>query len=161
VIQSGTPIQLQGGYNTLNGNDSGIYFNGTTAAQVQSGAGVYKSGNPWVTVISPQLIASNGAASSALTPANTGGVLGYRPYIYGPHWFNDDLSVNKAIPITERVNLTLQAEFLNVTNHPTFSVLNGGQNAPQNASVQSLSFGQTTSGPTLPRVIEFRANLVF
>jgi hypothetical protein len=57
--------------------------------------------------------------------------------------------------------MTLQAEFLNVTNHPTFSILNGGQNAPQNLNVQSLTFGQATGGPTLPRVIEFRANLVF
>jgi hypothetical protein len=61
VLQSGTPTELVGGYATLNANagsisesiigDSGIYFNGATAAQVQNGAGVYKSGNPWVTVV--------------------------------------------------------------------------------------------------------------
>ncbi len=161
VIQSGTPMQLLGGYATLNSNDSGLYLNGINTAQIQSNVGIYKSGNPWVTVLNPQLIASNGAATAALAPANLPGVFGYRPYVYGPHWFNDDLSLNKAIPIRENINLTLQAEFLNVTNHPTFSVLNGGQNAPQNLNVQSLTFGQVTGGPSGPRVIEFRANLVF
>ncbi len=161
VIQSGTPIQLQGGYGTINNNDAGIYLNGVTAGQVQSSVGVYKSGNPWATVISPQYIASNGAATSALTPANIPGVLGYRPYIYGPRWFNDDLSINKSIPITERVRMTLQAEFINAFNHPTFAITNGGQNAPENTSVQSLTFGQVTGGPTSPRVIEFRANIEF
>ena len=171
VMQSGTPTQLLGGYATLNANagsisgsvtgDSGIYFNGATAADVQGSTGVYKSGSPWVTVIGPQWIASNGAGASALTPANTPGVLGYRPYIYGPHWFNDDLSINKAVRIRENIGLTLQTEFLNVTNHPTFSILNGGQNAPQSLNVQSLTFGQATGGPTQARVIEFRANLVF
>ncbi len=145
MIQSGTPTQLLGGYATLNANagsisgsvtgDSGIYFNGATTADVQSSTGVYKSGNPWVTVLGPQWIASNGAGTSALN-------------IYGPHWFNDDLSINKAVRIRENIGLTLQAEFLNVTNHPTFSILNGGQNAPQNLNVQSLTFGQATGGPT-------------
>lgn len=161
VIQSGTPIQLLGGYSTVNANDSGIIMNGLTTAQLQSQTGVYRSGNPWVTVFSPNLIASNGAATSALAPANIPGVWGYRPYIYGPHWFNDDLSINKAIPFTERVRLTLQAEFLNLTNHPTFAILNGGQNAPQSANVQNLTFGQVTSGPSTARNIEFRANIVF
>ncbi len=156
TIQSGTPVQLTGGFGTFNTNasaDSGVYFNGITAAQLQAAVGVYKTGNPWVTTLNPSLIASNGAAVSALTPANIPGVLGYRPYIYGPHWFNDDLSLNKSIPITERFRMTLQAEFLNVTNHPTFSLANFG--------VQNFNFSQATTGPTTPRVIEFRANIEF
>jgi hypothetical protein len=176
VMQSGTPIQIVGGYATLNANtgvlnggtssatiagDSGIYYNGITPGDVQSSVGVYKSGNPWVNIIGPQFIASNGAAASALTPANIPGVLGSRAYVYGPHWFNADVSVNKSIPITERLRLTLQTEFLNLTNHPTFSILNGGQNGPQNFNVQALNFGQVTSGPSSARAIEFRANIEF
>jgi len=168
VMQSGTPFQLNGGFGTLNYNnatngsgDDGIYMNGITTAQVQSMTGVYKSGNPWVTLVDPSLIARNGAAVSSLTPANVPGVMGTRPYIYGPHWFNDDLSVNKEIPITERIRLSLQGQFINLTNHPTFTVLNGGQSNPQSFSVQSLTFGQTTAGPTNYRQIELRANIVF
>jgi len=159
VWQSGTPLQINGGFGTFNANDSGVYYNGITVRDVQTG--VYRSGNPWVTIISPQFIASNGAAASALTPANIAGVLGLRAYVTQPHWFNDDLSINKSIPISERFRTTLQAEFLNLTNHPTFAILNGGQNSPQLSSVQSLTFAQTTGGPTAPRVIEFRANIEF
>ena len=76
--------------------------------------------------------------------------------IYGPHWFNADLSVNKTVPIRESVHLTLQGEFLNVFNHPTFSFAN---TTPLN--IQSTAFGQLTSGPTTARRIELRANLEF
>src|SRR5579884_1217897 len=107
VWQSGTPLQINGGFGTFNANDSGVYYNGITVRDVQTG--VYRSGNPWVTIISPQFIASNGAAASALTPANIAGVLGLRAYVTQPHWFNDDLSINKSIPISERFRTTLQA----------------------------------------------------
>jgi hypothetical protein len=73
--------------------------------------------------------------------------------IYGPHWFNADLSVNKAIPIRGSVKFTILGEFLNVFNHPTFAL--GGVN------VQSTAFGQATGGPTTARRIELRANLEF
>ena len=111
VIQSGTPVQVGNGYDTVNGNDSGVYFNGITASQLQSAVGVYKTGNPWVYTLNPNLIAPSGIATSSLAPATTAGLWGYRPYIYGPHWFNDDLSLNKIIPIKERVRAVFQAEF--------------------------------------------------
>jgi hypothetical protein len=47
---------------------------------------------------------------------------------------------------------------LNIFNHPTFGPVTSG--APT-ANVQGLTFGQTTGGPTGPRVIEFRLNLEF
>lgn len=154
VMQTGNPGQFGNGFNTFNNNDSGVYFNGVTAAQVQSGVGVYHSGNPWVYTVNPNLIAASGIAASSLTPANQPGLLGYRPYIYGPHWFNDDLSVNKIIPIKERVHATFQAEFLNLTNHPTWNL--------GSLSVQATNFGQQTStGPSQARRIEFRANIEF
>jgi len=103
-----------------------------------------------VTVISPHGSPATEPPPALWTPANTAGCVGIPPYIYGPHWFNDDLSVNKAIRIRESINLTLQAEFLNVTNHPTFSILNGGQNAPQNLNAQSVSFGQASAGQRCP-----------
>jgi hypothetical protein len=80
-------------------------------------------------------------------------VWGYRPFIYGPRWYNADLSLNKTIPIRESVRFTFQAQFLNVFNHPTFNL---GTLNPQ-----SLTFAQATNGPTTARRIEFRANLEF
>jgi hypothetical protein len=74
-------------------------------------------------------------------------------YIYGPHWFNADMSVNKSIPIWERIHTTLQAQFLNVFNHPAFSM--------GTISATSLSFGQSTSLITTARRIELRLNVEF
>jgi len=68
-------------------------------------------------------------------------------------WFNADVSRNKSVPIRESVRFTIQAEFLTVFNHPTFSL--GG------VGIQSTAFGQQTAGPTTARRIELRANLEF
>jgi hypothetical protein len=158
IIQSGNPFQMSGGYNTVNANDAGVVFqNGFTAKQLQDSVGVYHSGNPFVYTFDPtKFLAPNGSASANyMTPITTAGAWGYRPLIYGPHWFNADLSVNKTIPIRETLRLTIQGEFLNVFNHPTFAFVSG------NMSIQSTAFGQSTSGPTTARRIELRANLEF
>lgn len=156
VTQSGTPAIMGNGFATVNTNqsDSGVVFNGITAADFQQGIGVYKSGNPWVTTFDAKYIGSNGAANpNYLAPQNTPGAWGYRPYVHGPGWYNLDLSVNKTIPIRERFRFVVQGEFLNATNHPTFGI--------GSLAVQNLTFGQSTTGPTGPRVIEFRANIEF
>ncbi len=156
-FQSGPPVQVGGGYATVNGADSGVVFqNGFTVAQLQSAVGVFRGPQPWVNTIDPSLIAPNGGINNAITyVANTTpGVWGYRPYVYGPHWFSADLSINKSVPIRESVRFTLQAQLLNAFNHPTFSL--GG------LSATSLTFSQVTgTGPTQPRRIEFRANIEF
>jgi hypothetical protein len=75
-------------------------------------------------------------------------------WLYGPHLWNDDLSLSKVVPFGERFKFTLQGEFLNAFNHPNF--------ANPNANISSSSFGH--SGPSNfngPRVIELRANISF
>lgn len=159
TFQTGTPVQMSGGYLNVNQNDAGVNFNGLTASQLQQSVGVYHSGSPWVYVIDPsKFIASSGAANNSIVPNTNAGVWGYRPMIYNPHWFNDDFSLNKSIPIHESMRLTLQAEFLNVFNHPTFAVTS--------LNIQSLTFAQSTgqasnTTPTSPRNIEIRANFEF
>ncbi|HWB85834.1 MAG TPA: carboxypeptidase-like regulatory domain-containing protein [Bryobacteraceae bacterium] len=154
ALQTGTPASFSGGYDTANTNDAGVDFNGITTADFQDTVGVTKGGNPWVTTFNSKFIASNGAASATyLTPQTTPGVWGYRAYIYGPSWYNIDLSINKSIPIRESIKFTLQGQFLNILNHPTFGL--GSLN------IQSLSFGQSTGGPTQPRVVELRGNIEF
>lgn len=160
AFQTGMPTVLNGGFLTMNQNDPGVVFqNGFSVAQMQSSVGVYHGGSPWAYYFDPKYVASNGQANASyITPENIAGAYGYHPYIWGPHWFNADLSLNKTIPIREWVHMTFQAEFLNILNHPTFGPVINGTSA---ASVQSFGFGQTTGGPTGPRVIEFRANLEF
>jgi hypothetical protein len=156
IIQSGSPTQMGGGFLTVNQNDAGLVFNGITPSELQSAVGVYRTANPWIQTVNPNKVptTSSGAVDPTLiTSASTAGVWGYRPFIYGPRWYNADLSLNKSIPIRESVKFTFQAQFLNVFNHPTFNL--GG------LSPQSLTFGQATNGPTAARRIEFRANLEF
>lgn len=168
VLQSGPPTQLTGGYLTVNNNDSGVLLgSGVTAKTLQNSVGVYRTGNPWVLLMDPNLIAGNGAVkSSSIAPNTYPGVWGANPYLYGPRWFNADLSLNKSIPIRESVRMTLQAQFLNVFNHPAFGFpTTTGANAP--LSAQNLIFAQAaaTSGGTglvtTARRIEIRANLEF
>jgi carboxypeptidase family protein len=160
ALQGGTPNILAGGYDTLNFSDSGVILNnGATTQQLQSSVGQYKSGNPWVYGLNPATyVASNGvASSSSLSPNTNPGTFAYRPFIYSPGWYNIDLSINKSIPIREKLHFTVQAELLNATNHPTFNFASNSNSL----AIQSTSFGQMTSGATAPRVIELRANIVF
>ena len=155
VFQSGPPTQITGGYLTVNANDGGVNFaNGVTARTIQNSVGVFRTGNPWVETVNPSLLAANGGINpSYYTPNTTPGVFGANPYIYGPHWFNDDLSLNKTIPIKEAVRASLQFQFLNVFNHPAFGL--------GTLAAQSLSFAQSTSLLTTARRIEIRANIEF
>jgi hypothetical protein len=156
IIQSGNPTQMSGGFLTVNQNDAGLVFKGITPSQLQSAVGVFRTANPWVETVNPDkvpILSSGSVDPNLLTSASTAGVWGYRPFIYGPRWYNADVSLNKTIPIRESVRFTFQAQFLNVFNHPTFNL--GG------LSPQSLSFAQSTGGPTGARRIEFRANIEF
>lgn len=157
TIQTGNPLQLSGGYLTVNGNDAGVVLNGPLA-QLQNNIGVYKTGSPWVDLVNPSLIQANGQVQqSFMSPASTPGVWGYRGFIWGPMWWQDDLSLNKTIPIRESIRFTFQAQFLNVFNHQTFAFPTSGSPL----SPQSLSFAQVTGGAAGPRYLELRANLNF
>ncbi len=156
VIQSGPPVQFSGGYATFNSvaNSGVVFAPGVTGKEIQNDVGVTRTGNPWVLTVNPNLIGANGAVSpSYFTPNVTPGTLANFNYIYGPHWFNADLAVNKSVPIRESIHMLIQAQFLNVFNHPAFNM--GG------ISATSLSFGQSTSLITTARRIELRANIEF
>jgi hypothetical protein len=55
----------------------------------------------------------------------------------GPRFFDEDVSILKAIPIRESISLQLRGDAFNVFNHPTFFI--GNQN------INSSSFGRVTS----------------
>jgi hypothetical protein len=62
------------------------------------------------------------------------------------------MALTKVMPIKERIETSLQAEFINVWNHPTWGTPSG--------TVQSTSFG-TSSISTSARQIELRGNITF
>ncbi|MGH9404439.1 MAG: hypothetical protein ACRD3D_01225 [Terriglobia bacterium] len=154
TFQSGIPFMLNGGTSTVTGADSGIVLSGITASQLQNSVGVYPTGNPWIDYFNPKLISSSGPASTQyLNYEITPGEWGQHIWLYGPMFFNTDLSISKRIPIHESFALTLQGEFLNAFNHPNWGSGDTG--------IQDFGFG-TTGGPANgPRVIQIRANLNF
>src|SRR5208282_5839038 len=107
TLQTGAPFQLQGGNLTFNDyGDGGINLNGVTVKQLQQSVGVYHisasqtGGTPtqlgYVDLINPKYLASptGGGSNTAFISANsTPGTIGLTPFLYGPHFFNDDMAI--------------------------------------------------------------------
>lgn len=88
-----------------------------------------------------------------------------------PAYYNEDLSLSKRIPITERVDLQFQANFFNAFNRVIFSSGGNAQTfiinaAPTDLSAASLAnsssiFGIMTAQQNGPRIIQFGLRLEF
>jgi len=198
-FQTGMPFLLGGGSgngdpftaSTFNNNpnndglgDGGVVLHGVTPSQLQKSVGVYKiPGSTSVAMINPKSLAvssgpntGGGANSAYITPNVTPGTIAQRVWLYGPHYWNNDLSISKRFPITEGVRFTFQAEMLNVFNHPNFQQGPGaGCNyyctsaGYQFPFIQGSGFGIGGISPNYnanspnqgARVIELRANIDF
>ena len=148
-----------------NENDSGVTLNGITVSQLQSKVGVYMTGNPNVPVsVLPQNLFGTGGA---IQPFSTPGQLGSMVFLKGPRLFNTDISIIKAIPITERVRMNIYAEMLNAFNHPNFNFTNSFYSFGTNNPAQYLSvtngppFAPGTVGQNGNRQIQFRMQVAF
>ncbi|MFZ0862200.1 MAG: hypothetical protein WAN18_16050, partial [Candidatus Sulfotelmatobacter sp.] len=82
-----------------------------------------------------------------------------------PRLFNTDISLIKAIPITEHVRMNIYAEMLNAFNHPNFNFTDsysGGTNNPaQYLLVNSAPYAPGTVGQNGNRQIQFRMQVAF
>jgi hypothetical protein len=166
TFQTGAPQALQGGNLTFNDyGDGGVVLNGVSRSQLQNAVGVNfvpSANGGFVDIINPKYLVSatgGGANPAYITPNTVAGTFGQIFYLYGPHQTFNDMSLSKRVPITERVRLSFQAEFLNVFNHPTF-VWAG------NNGIQQFGFGtgglNTSNGyPGFGRRIELRGNIEF
>ena len=172
TLQTGNPFPIAGGNNTYNDYaDGGVILNGVTVSQLQSSVGVYHiPGKPTVDFINPKYLANNGTGGGAnlsmLTPNQTPGTIARPIWLYGPRYVNDDLSLTKRIPITERVSFSLQAEALNAFNHPSFQVGSGSGCSyfcyRTSTFVGSSRFAIGGLSPSYqPRVLELRGNIEF
>ncbi len=167
TLDSGFPFQLLGGYNTLNDyGDGGLALNGVTRSQLQNGVGVFNAPGAYKYIINPALRGSPTSICSSLL-ANvcqntTAGTFGANPWLIGPRSWNDDMSLSKVIPFGERIRFSLQAEFLNVFNHPNWANPGVAPSYIGSVNVQSGVFGQSgPSGLNTARQIELRANISF
>ena len=174
--ETGFPFPLTGGYSTFNNyGDGGLVFSGVTLSQLQHSVGVYHpqpgqygslATGPFAYDFNPALLAAS-QGSSYTPPANctsgllhvcqntTPGTFAVDPYLYGPHLWNDDMSLTKVFAIRENLRFVLQGEALDVFNHPEWA--NPGSNIQSGAG-----FGQAYNGGLSgPRLLEVRARLDF
>ena len=154
--QSGEPHLLTGGTSPFNGNDGGITLNNVTPSQLQHQMHARRvPGKPYVSLFDPKFTNQvNGQANSAyITPNYTPGTIGRLLWLHDPSNFNTDMSLTKAIPVHNEINLRLQGVFLNAFNHVSWTGID--------TAVQSSTFGTTSTLYNGPRQIEVRANLQF
>ena len=176
TYQTGLPFQILGGYGTSNDyGDGGFVLNGITKAQLQGAVGIYHTSGPYVDLINPKLLQGNSSpiCNSVLTGVcqnTTPGTFGINPWLYGVPLWNDDMSLSKNIPIREKVRFTLQAEFLNLFNHPNWTTPGQPPFYSGSTNVTSGGFGQAgllnftnvaTNNNNSARVIELRATISF
>lgn len=176
--QEGRNFKLLGGTNTYNYydnyanqpdvSDSGVVLNGITAKQLQKSVGYY----PGPDAATPRLLMNPAVFTSGkVLPETTPGQLGQFIYLTGPQYINTDFAVTKVFPIFEQLKLNIQAELLNVFNHPAWSVVDGysgGTNNPaqyvnvqNNPAVPGVQTNPEGLGSGGARDLQFRAQLQF
>ncbi len=79
-----------------------------------------------------------------------------RDSVFGPNFFNADMSVQKTIPIKEALSLQLRADGYNAFNHINFG--NPGGNVEQAGSITG---GPGINGSSNPRQLQFSGRFVF
>jgi len=147
-----------------------IYQDGTPFTVLDSGVNDYsQAGNVFAnpTGTSPNSgTCANGAAVHTVTcwfnpagfetPAVQGnGAFGYgrRNTLFGPKLSDINLSLAKTWHYKERAGLTLRGDFVNVLNHPSFSLPTNDMNSSSVGAITNVSNG--------PRTIQLGARLLF
>jgi hypothetical protein len=178
VFHTGTPIQLSGGFNTVNNTNNsaanGVRLaDGVTLDQIQDmfNAPLTRLNRPNTTdlqrlAVDPSLIGPDGRANPAfLVPNRTPGEFGQLLFLRDKNNFQWDVSVTKTFQIMEKARFEIFAGFNNVLNHPRWA-LDGaiGGNPPGTPpgalNVFSTSFG-VIGAPGGGRSINLRATLSF
>jgi hypothetical protein len=187
--QTGRNFKLLGGTNTYNDydflygspaydppdvSDSGVVLDGVTTKQLQRAVGYYKGPNTSTPMLMMNPNVFNGTSSpvsGTVGAEATPGVLGQFIYLHGPQLVSTDFAVTKVFPLFERVTLNMQAEMLNVFNHPEWAIIDGYSgntnnpaqyvtvsNSPAATGTQTNPEGLNSNGA---RDIQFRAQIVF
>ena len=161
TVQSGMHQQLYGGNATFNDYaDGGLTLTNVTKKQLQKSVGVHRiAGTKNAALIDTKYLktASGGGANTKyITPNTTPGTIGEQIFLYGPHSFQQDVSLSKSVALPKSVRFRIQGEFLNVWNHPIFGTAMSSIGSSAQASGFALSAATNTE-----RHIEIRANFEF
>lgn len=166
VFNTGQPIQLTGGFQTVNNTNNptanGVRLApGVTLDMIQSMFNAQRTrlvGRAGATdlqrlAVDPALIGPDGRANPQfLVPNTTPGEFGQLLFLRDRNTFQWDVSMTKVFPIRERVRLLVFSSFNNVLNHPRWGF--------PDANVFSTTFG-VVGAPTGNRSINLRATLSF
>jgi hypothetical protein len=107
--------------------------------------------------VDPKLIGPDGRANPQyLSVPTTAGARGQYVYLYGPGLFDLDLSLTKRFQLGATVNANFQALVLTALNNSSYLV---GMTGGAMVSIDSTTFGQTTTMGAGPRAIVFRFQL--
>lgn len=163
VVQSGRPFFLTSGRQTTNQYDAGIVLNGISTKELQKMVGLHPGPNGTMLFLDPKLIGADGRANSQyLTSPETPGELGQRVFLYGPGFWNLDFGVAKRFGMPGSVYADFQVLVLDILNHTNFLVGTADAGAGFGVSINSTTFGQTTSTSTgAPRNIQLRLTIGF
>jgi len=144
--QTGQPINIQSGLGgTFNGNDPGVILHGITTNQLQSELGVNKTEKTGAVFYFPTNLLNSSLTkvnSAVISPCNTPGALCQKLFVFGPQFFDANISLVKTTKITERVNFEMRMEALNAFNHANFYYACGVSTTPCSINLQSSSFGK-------------------
>jgi hypothetical protein len=157
-IQSGSPFTIvspygtqQFGYDNYNGSGARPFFLQTAPRNSDHGNPQFFTSD---VVNNPQKYWSVPTTTNAAlgTVQTAPGNLGRNTYT-SPSWWNLDFSLVKNTTIVREAKLQLRAEFFNIFNHTTLSIPSG--------SLDTSSFGLTTSTAYSERQIQFGARILF
>jgi Carboxypeptidase regulatory-like domain len=181
IFQTGAPIQLSGGFDTVNALSNNPSRNGVNLApgvtldQIQDmfNAELTRlTGRPAGTTtdlqrlgVDPRLIGPDFRANPQfLSPNRTPGEFGATLFLRDRNVYTWNVSMTKAFKIMEKGRLELFASFNNVLNHPrwSFDAIAGNPPGapPPTLNTFSTAFG-VINAPTGNRSINLRATLSF
>jgi hypothetical protein len=92
-----------------------------------------------------------------------------RNQVWGPHYFDTDLTVMKNfhLPITETSNFGIGLQFFNILNHPNFDQPDANIASPtfgtilSTVSVPTSILGSFLGGDASPRLIQVKGTITF
>jgi hypothetical protein len=158
-VQSGRPFLLTSGRQTYNQNDAGVVLKGITVKELQRLVKVRPGPAATVFFLDERLIGPDGRADPALlAPPTTPGELGEFVYLYGPGLWNVDLALSKRFRLPREISLSVEALMINAFNHPNFVV---GATGGASVSIDSTTFGRTSTTAAGNREVQFRLQLSF
>ena len=158
-IQTGRPFLLTSGRQTLNQEDAGVVLNGITVEDLQKMIKVRPGPNGNVFWVDESLVGADGRANPALiAPPTNPGEQGQYVYLYGPGFWNADLGLAKNFRLAGDSRINFEALFINAFNHRNTLVGNTGG---ATFSIDSTTFGQSTTVANNARQIQFRLGFYF